>query len=362
MPKRKKLIHVVGARPQFIKAAALNRELRKTEEFDLKLLHTGQHSDARMSQVFFRDLELPEADIELGIHSLHPAAMCAAMLMEFHRVLPIENPDLMLVYGDTVSTLAGALAARHHQIPLVHIEAGMRSYERNMPEEINRVLSDHLSDVLLCTGAKPAENLRKEGLDTKALIEVCGDLMLDIVLRFEHHSGTFEKDSFALPSGDFYLFTLHRAANTDDRSRLERIFRSIESIHQQVPVLFPLHPRTRNKAKEWGLRPPGLVCEPLNYLQSLEALRSCTLVITDSGGLQREAAFLQKPCLIVRNTTEWTELTDAGACVLWPDEVENLADRVPLALQVKVPDLRPDFGGGKAAECMVNTLRKWIGA
>ena len=305
-----KIVTVIGARPQFIKAAPLSRELRKrhTEV----LVHTGQHYDENMSAVFFRELGIPEPDHNLNIGSGSHGAQTGAMLAGIEKVLLKEKPDLLLVYGDTNSTVAGALAAVKLHIPLAHVEAGLRSYNRSMPEEINRVVTDHLSDWLFVPSESSRENLAREGITNG--VHIVGDIMFDAVLLFTAKARKISPYPAALGIGDeeYYLCTVHRAENTDSPENLSHIFGILATLDRKV--VFPVHPRTRKKIAEYGLTPSDnlVLAEPLGYLDMLKCLESAAVVLTDSGGIQKEAYYLKVPCVTLRRETEWVETAEVN--------------------------------------------------
>jgi UDP-GlcNAc3NAcA epimerase len=362
-----KVVSVVGARPQFIKAGAVSRLLRKQPEIREVLVHTGQHYDANMSQIFFRDLAIPEPDHNLGIGSHSHGVQTGRMLAAIEDVLLQERPDRVLVYGDTNSTLAGALAAVKLQIPVAHVEAGLRSYDRRMPEEINRVLTDHVSDLLFAPTEGAAANLRREGIQGDS-VHLVGDVMYDAALF--HIETSSQRDSpvarFGLSPGDYILATIHRAENTDDEGRLGGIFKAFAAVAAEVRILVPLHPRTRAALERSGSLadgPPGLLLvEPLGYLDMIRLEKDARLIVTDSGGVQKEAFFFRVPCLTLRDRTEWTELVELGwNRLVPPDGAGQIADALRAALIDEAPVGRKDraadpYGGGRAAERIVNIL------
>src|SRR5688500_7429683 len=299
-----RITSVIGNRPQFIKAAAVSRRLR--ERHDEILVHTGQHYDDEMSRVFFEELGIPAPDVQLGIGSGTNAAQTARMLSALEPVLEDAGPDLVLVYGDTNSTLAGALAAAQAQIPLAHVEAGMRSFDRKMPEEVNRVLTDHVSQLLFCSTATAVENLEREGVVGRP--HLVGDVMADVSLTFAPIAAERSRalEQIGVEAGAYLLVTAHRAGNVDDPHRLERLVELIEHLHGAV--VFPLHPRTAKRLDEAGLRTridaAATVTPPLGYLDFLALARDARAVVTDSGGVQKEAYLLGTPCVTLRDTTE----------------------------------------------------------
>jgi len=310
-----KILSVVGARPQFIKAAAVSRVLRATRGLKEVLVHTGQHYDRNMSGVFFRELDIPRPDVNLGVGSGPHGEQTGRMLQALERAIVRERPDWVLVYGDTNSTLAGALAAAKLKVPLAHVEAGLRSYNRTQPEEINRVLADHVADVLLVPTRTAAANLRREGIPPARIVN-CGDVMYDAAL---YYAGRAERRStvharLELESGSYVLATVHRAENTDDPRRLLAIFRALLRLSRDLPVVVPVHPRTRSVLARTGFRAGGdlRLTDPVGYLDMVMLEKRARLIATDSGGVQKEAYFYRVPCVTLRAETEWVELVAAG--------------------------------------------------
>ena len=347
-----KVLTVVGARPQFIKAGPVSAALRRRHrEF---LLHTGQHYDHGMSQVFFDELGLPAPDRNLGIGSGPHGEQTGRMLAGVERVIEEVEPDWVLVYGDTNSTLAGALAAVKLQVPVAHVEAGLRSFDRRMPEEVNRVVTDHVSSLCLCPGEAAAAQLAREGI-TEGVV-VTGDVMYDAFLahavRARAQRSLLER--LGVSSGGFVLATLHRAENVDDPARLAAILDGLA--RSGCRVVLPAHPRTRLAMERCGLRPEGgvTVVEPVSYLQMVLLEHEAAVVVTDSGGVQKEAYFAGSPCVTLRETTEWTETVAAG----W----NRLAGHDPAAIAEAVAGFRPSgprpplFGDGRAADRVVEAL------
>ncbi|HEX7400538.1 MAG TPA: UDP-N-acetylglucosamine 2-epimerase (non-hydrolyzing), partial [candidate division Zixibacteria bacterium] len=309
-----KIISVVGARPQFIKLASLSKELRKKHHEII--IHTGQHYDDNLSKVFFSELSIPKPDYNLGIGSAEHGEQTGRMMEGIERILLSEKPNLVIVYGDTNSTLAGALAAAKLNIPVAHVEAGLRSYRKSMPEEINRVLTDHVSTLLFCPTPTSVKNLKKEGI-TKG-VHLVGDVMYDSLLD---HLKVAEKKSrimrkLNLRKKEFYLLTIHRAENTDIKENLKKVTQIIA--HLDKKVVFPIHPRTRNKLGEFKLLSRLLslsnliLIDPVSYLDMLILEKNAGFILTDSGGVQKEAFFLRIPCLTLRDETEWVETLESG--------------------------------------------------
>ena len=341
-----KVLTVLGARPQFIKAAPVSRCLREHhEEF---LVHTGQHYDDAMSDLFFRELEIPAPDVNLGVGSGPHGAQTAAMLEGIESIALEQRPERMLIYGDTNSTLAGALAGTKLHIPIAHVEAGLRSYDRGMPEEVNRVVADHLSDLLLCPTDAPVWNLAREGISNG--VRVVGDVMLDAFQQNLQRARLLDLK----PPVSFVLLTVHRAENVDDREVLGRIMRGVAG--SGCDVIFPAHPRTRRALDDAGI-PVGRnvrVIEPVGYLEMLALEESAEVIATDSGGVQKEAYFAGRPCITLRDTTEWTETVEAGWNVLAGTDPEAIAHAIRT---FRPSGARPNvFGDGHAAERIVECV------
>jgi len=305
-----KIVTVVGARPQFVKAAVISREIKEHDSIKEIIIHTGQHYDINMSDVFFEEMQIPKPDHFLGINGKGHGAMTGQMMEKIEAVLLEEKPDWVLVYGDTNSTLAGALAAKKLHIKIAHVEAGLRSYNIKMPEEVNRILTDRISDILLCPTDNAMDNLNAEGFqDFGCQINKTGDVMQDAAIFY---SNLAEKPSFEVPER-FCLSTVHRAENTDNSKRLISIFEALNEISNTCPVVLPIHPRTKARLEKLDQSFPNIIySEPIGYLNMIWLLKNCQSVLTDSGGLQKEAFFFQKPCITLRDETEWVELVDAG--------------------------------------------------
>jgi len=345
-----KILTVVGARPQFIKCAPVSRELRK--EHEEVLVHTGQHYDREMSDLFFEELKIPRPDHNLGIGSGPHGRQTGAMLAGIEEVILAEEPDCVLVYGDTNSTLAGALAAAKLHVPVAHVEAGLRSFDRRMPEEINRVLTDHISDLLLCPTETAVENLQREGIT--AGVHLTGDVMVDALLQ---HAEVAKGSSVLADLGldQYRLATVHRAENTDDPARLTAIIRALGDLGD---VVLPCHPRTEKMLKNAGLyeeakRRIGLI-PPVGYLEMLALESGAKTILTDSGGVQKEAYVLGVPCITMRETTEWVETVEDG----WNVLVGSDCDAIVRAARTFAPEReRSDvFGKGEAARAIARVI------
>jgi len=348
-----KIATIVGARPQFIKAAAMSRELRKTHQEIL--IHTGQHYDHAMSGAFFEGLEMPDPDFNLSIGSGPHGAQTGAMLKGIEEVLLSSKPDWVLVYGDTNSTMAGALAAAKLHLPVVHVEAGLRSFNRSMPEEINRVVTDHVSDLLLCPSKTAVQNLADEGVTRE--VHLVGDIMLDILNWAKTRASNQRQallNRLSLKSGEFILATMHRSENTDNPENLGNILKAFNSLNETV--VFPAHPRTRKSiaAAQERLGTNVQLIEPLGYFDMINLSQSARLILTDSGGLQKEAYWLGVPCVTLRNETEWVETVEAGWNVLAGSECQKI---VELARNFSPPRTHPAlYGEGCVAQVCVEVL------
>ncbi len=361
-----KIVTVLGARPQFIKAAAVSRLFLRAPVVREILVHTGQHYDQNLSEIFFRELGLPKPDYNLGIGSGNHGAQTGRMLEAIEQVLITEMPDMLLVYGDTNSTLAGALAAAKLHIPVAHIEAGLRSFNRRMPEELNRVLTDHVSSLLFAPTQSAITNLVREGVSAEKIHRV-GDVMYDAALYYgaKAEQTSTILDKLGLTPGNYVLATIHRAENTDDAVRLRRIFDALNSLAQTCRVVVPLHPRTRealrNANYDFSANPGLSIIDPVGYLDMVMLEKHARLIATDSGGVQKEAFFYKVPCATLREETEWVELVESGWNTLAPpDDSVPLRERLEKIMQKTIVDLGHDdfYGSGAAAEQIVSIMRK----
>jgi UDP-N-acetylglucosamine 2-epimerase len=354
-----KVVTIVGARPQFIKAAPVSKALREGghQEF---LVHTGQHYDYGMSEVFFEELNIPEPDVNLAMGSGDHGWQTGQMLIGIEKVLIGQKPDWVLVYGDTNSTLAGALAAVKLHLPLAHVEAGLRSFNREMPEEHNRVLTDHCADLLFCPTQTAVDNLTKEGITHG--VNLVGDTMYDAVIQYgeiARQRSTILKDLGLQPKG-YLLATVHRQSNTDNPENLRNILAAFAEIEE--PIIFPVHPRTRQKINELGflnkkskIKNPKYI-DPVGYLDMLILEQSACLILTDSGGVQKEAYWLGVPCVTMRNETEWLETVQTGWNILTGADTERIVQAVQ---STSLPTTRPlDYGDCQAAYKIIDILER----
>jgi UDP-N-acetylglucosamine 2-epimerase len=349
-----KTLTVVGARPEFVQTAPLAREIAARPGITGGLIHTGQHYDYEMSELFFSQLELPEPLFHLGAGSGSHGVQTGAMLAELDRVYLAERPDIVITHGDTNSTLAAALSAAKLGIPVAHVEAGLRSWNREMPEELNRVVTDHLSDLLFCPGEAAATNLRNEGIT--AGVHIVGDLMQDSLqwtMRSVDAAATL--DGHGLRPAEYFFATIHRAENTDNEMRLAAILAGLEKVAKLHPVMLPAHPRTRPRLRDLGIPAGVRVIDPVGHPEAMALVQHAAAVLTDSGGLQKEVYWLETPCVTLRTETEWVETVEAG----W----NRLAEADPTAIELAVKtalEERPDhpdlYGDGHTARHIVDRL------
>lgn len=356
-----KIVSIIGARPQFIKAFSVSKALRKSGHRDF-IIHTGQHYDYEMSQVFFEELELPEPDVNLEVGSGTHGKQTGEMLIGVENILMAEKPDLVLVYGDTNSTLAGALAAVKVHVPVAHVEAGLRSFNRKMPEEHNRVLTDHISDILFCPTETAVKNLEHEGITQG--VHWVGDVMYDSVLHGIKVAEKFSNimDTLHIKPQCYALATVHRAENTDDSKRLMSIFEAFtEMAHDELPVIIPLHPRTRQclKNSKFKIQKSKVrIIAPVSYLDMLMLEKHARVILTDSGGMQKEAFWFKVPCVTLRDETEWTETVASG----WNTIVganPNLIKKTVKGIH-SGKDTQNVYGNGCAAERIEEILSQEI--
>jgi len=355
----KKIISLVGARPQFIKEAVVGAEARRRNAWNHILVHSGQHYDANMSEIFFTELDMKQPDHFLGVGSGTHGGQTADVLVKFEQLLLAEKPDMVLVYGDTNTTVAGALAAAKLKIPVAHVEAGIRQQPKDMPEEINRVLTDHISSHLFCCSALATQNLAKEGI-TRGVI-VAGDVMYDLYLKMAPRFTPGETCArFGLKKEGFIIATLHRDFNTDDPKALAEILEGLKKAKKEsgLEILLPLHPRTRKRIAEFGLQGglKGLrTAGPLGYLDLMSLTQHCAVVVTDSGGYQKEAYYAGKRAVVLMPDTGWRELTDAGWNVLCEPEAGQITEKLVHVLKsIDYPEKL--YGDGNAGEIITSSL------
>jgi len=385
-----KILSIIGARPQFIKATLVSGKLREKGIEEI-LVHTGQHYDFNMSDIFFQELRLPKPDYHLSVGSGSHGEQTGKMLIAIEKVFLQEKPDISLVYGDTNTTLVGALAAVKLHIPVAHIEAGLRSYNKNMPEEINRVLTDHMSDILFCPTETAVSNLRKEGFTSiikdgklirKSLdllpitdhslpfVINVGDVMFDVALEVKNRIDEERiLTKYNLEPNGFILVTIHRAENTDIKENLENIWKALKDIaNSGIKVFFPVHPRTKKALENYGLVnekiPKNLtITQPISYFEIIALESNAKVIITDSGGVQKEGYFFKTPCVIPRNETEWVELVEIGWNKVVGNKEENIVGETTKTYSEQVNNKKwiDFYGGGKASERIVEVLKNYGG-
>lgn len=354
-----KILTILGARPQFIKAGSVSREMAKYKEIEEIIVHTGQHYDSNMSDIFFDEMKIPKPNYFLGIGGKSHGAMTGQMIEKIEEVALKENPGWIMVYGDTNSTLAGAIVASKLHIKLAHIEAGLRSFNMKMPEEVNRILTDRVSDILFCPTDTAIENLKNEGyenLDCK--IVKSGDVMQDGAMFYKNLA---VKPNIEIKN-NFILCTIHRAENTDDEIRLESIFEALTEIAKEKQVILPLHPRTKKILENLKLNITNLtIIEPVGYLEMVWLIDNCDFVMTDSGGLQKEAYFFEKQCITLRDETEWVELVECGANTLVGADKTKILDAYKNNIEFNKQNSKLDlYGGGKASENIIKELLSYV--
>ena len=356
-----KLITVIGARPQFIKSYAISQAIRtnqtaqKVEEI---IVHTGQHYDENMSSVFFEQMGLTKPKYTLNLTKRSHGGMTGQMIIEIESILLDETPDYLLIYGDTDSTLAAAIAASKLHIPIVHVESGLRSFNRKMPEEINRIIADELSAICFCPTDEAIKNLANEGIynSEARMVKNIGDVMLDVMLHFSKNIKPSAAVSALIKPGIYHLATVHRAENTDDEKNLNSILSALDEIAETTRVILPLHPRTRNKLKQFGISTKNIqFIDPVSYLDMVSLLHNAQVVFTDSGGLQKEAYFAKKYCITLRTETEWIELVEHGVNVITGADklaIKNAYQTIPPSLDFS----KPLYGDGSAGKQILDSM------
>lgn len=351
-----KILTIVGARPQFIKAGNISREILKYSEIKEIIVHTGQHFDNNMSEIFFEEMKIPKPNYYLGVggRGRSHGSMTGEMIIKLEEIMNKEKPDVVLVYGDTNSTLAGAIAACKLHIPIAHIEAGLRSFNMKMPEEVNRILTDRVSKWLFCPTDIAVQNLKNEGYGSfDCKIVKSGDIMYDGAIFYKSYS---KKPSCKIEN-NFILATIHRAENTDNEKRLKSIFEALNEIAKEQQIILPLHPRTKQRLFNIPANQLTII-DPVGYLEMIWLLDNCTLVMTDSGGLQKEAYFFKKPCITLRDETEWGELVEVGVNTLVGANKENIINAYKSTTNIPIINQLDLYGNGKASEIIVNELIK----
>ncbi|MGK0136883.1 MAG: UDP-GlcNAc3NAcA epimerase [Algoriphagus sp.] len=354
-----KILTIIGARPQFVKAAAVSRALKKKDNIEEIIVHTGQHFDKNMSDIFFEEMDIPHPNYHLNINSLSHGAMTGRMMEKIEEILLQEKPDYLMVYGDTNSTLAGALAAKKLHCKVIHIEAGLRSFNMEMPEEVNRILTDRISDILFCPTDTAIQNLEKEGfLGFANEFHQVGDVMEDAALYYSEaaalKSEVIQKHNLA--NETFILGTLHRAENTDDPIRIAALIIALNRLAQNNRVIMPLHPRTKACIEKQQLKLEFEIIDPVGYFDMIELLTNCSLVVTDSGGLQKEAYFFNKFCVTMRDQTEWVELVENGFNALVGADADKIVHEANTFIDRKFDKHIDLYGGGKAADRIAELL------
>ena len=351
-----KIVTVIGARPQFIKASLMSLNFLK-KNINEVIVHTGQHFDTNMSEIFFDEMQIPKPKYNLNIQSLTHGAMTGRQIEEIEKILFEEKPDWLLVYGDTNSTLSGALAAAKMNIKIAHVESGLRSFNRSMPEEINRLLTDHLSDILFVPSLNAENNLISEGI-SKEKIQNVGDIMYETSIFFSKHANKKSKilKKLKLKKKEYILSTIHRQENTDSKERLHDIFAGLS--YSKLPVFIPIHPRTMKKVKDYNLVIEKNInfIPPLGYLDMILLQKNASLIATDSGGIQKEAYFYNVPCLTLRDETEWIELVESGANFLCGSNVSKIKSYI----NRKFKEIKHDnfYGDGKTSSKILNFFKK----
>jgi UDP-GlcNAc3NAcA epimerase len=356
-----KILTIIGARPQFVKAAAVSREIKNHSDITEIIVHTGQHFDKNMSDVFFEEMDIPKPHYNLAINSVGHGAMTGRMLEGIEEICVKEKPDVVMVYGDTNSTLAGALAAKKLHVKVAHVEAGLRSFNMQMPEEINRILTDRISDFLFCPTQQAIDNLKAEGFDNfPCAIHLSGDVMQDAAMyysQFSHEKSTII-NQLKLENNNFILATIHRQENTDDISTLSKIISSLNELHEKrMAVVLPLHPRTKKIMEQHNIVANFTIIPPVGYFDMIELIKHSKLIITDSGGLQKEAFFFAKQCITLREQTEWVELVEGGYNhLLSPQQAHTLVNVFDSSCALHLDFTKNLYGGGQASASIVKEL------
>lgn len=353
-----KILTIVGARPQFIKAAVVSRAFNLyPNEFLEIIIHTGQHYDENMSDIFFKELQIPKPSYHLGIGGGSHGTNTGRMIESIEAVMVKEKPDFVLVYGDTDSTLAAALSAAKLHIPVAHVESGLRSFNKKMPEEINRILTDHISTLLLSPTETAIINLSNEGINNDSVHQV-GDVMYDAALFYKHLAQSPKEVKIDRP---FYLSTIHRAENTNNQEHLRSIILALQTLSIEIDVVLPLHPRTKEVLKKNNISTEGLkIIDPVGYLEMVWLLENCEMVLTDSGGLQKEAYFFQKQAVVLRTETEWVELLHSGWNILGGNQYKTILNSISKLKKSSPDSYKLLYGNGKSGEMIVSIILQYL--
>lgn len=356
-----KIVTIIGARPQFVKAAVVSRAFQQMTDVKEIIVHTGQHYDANMSDIFFEEMQIPKPTYHLHIQESLHGAMTGKMTQGIEVILMDEKPDYVLVYGDTNSTLAGALAASKLHIPIAHVEAGLRSFNMKMPEEVNRILTDRISTHLFCPTNQAIQNLKTEGYENISCnIHLTGDVMLDAAMYYHANNTSTVLQQQSLQSNNYFLCTIHRAENTNDIERLKSIVHALNTLNLKHKVVVPLHPRTVKYIQEYHIQTNFTIFEPVGYFDMLQLIAHSKIILTDSGGLQKEAFFFNKFCVTLRDETEWVELVHNNCNILTGANEQKILDAVQHFEQTVFPSNLSLYGNGKAGEQIASILKQSI--
>ncbi|MCZ2222892.1 MAG: UDP-N-acetylglucosamine 2-epimerase (non-hydrolyzing) [Chitinophagales bacterium] len=354
-----KVVTVIGARPQFIKAAVVSRAFQQIKDCKEIIIHTGQHYDANMSDIFFEEMSIPKPTYQLNIHESLHGAMTAKMVMGIETILIDEKPDFLLVYGDTNSTLAGSIAASKLHVPIAHVEAGLRSFNMKMPEEVNRIVTDRLSKHLFCPTETAIQNLKNEGYDNiDCNIHLTGDVMLDAALYYQKKNNSTILKTLNIAPNNYFLCTIHRAENTNEIGRLSSIINALNELNKQYKVIVPLHPRTVKYIAEYNLKTEFAIIDPVGYFDMLQLIANARMILTDSGGLQKEAFFFHKFCITLRDETEWVELVQNDCNKLVGANEEKILLATQYFLKSNFPQHLSLYGNGRAGDKIAAILNQ----
>lgn len=348
-----KIATIIGARPQFIKTALISKKINTNSSLSEIIIHTGQHFDHKMSDIFFDEMQIPKPNYNLNVNQLEYGKMINKMVKKIKPIFVDENVKGVLVFGDTNSTLAGSISAKQLNLPIFHVEAGLRSFNRLMPEENNRIITDHLSSLLFCPSKNAVSNLMKENL--KSGVMLSGDVMYDVYLKFSSQKYDLRED---LNKSEFLLATIHRRENIDSRYKLSAIFNSLNKINDVKKIIMPLHPHTRQNIEKFKIKSKIKFIEPQGYASMLSLLNGCEMVITDSGGLQKESFFAKKKCIIMRKETEWVELINQGTSIVSsPENLNNIYKRIS---NMECDFSNSLYGDGNASSFILNSIENFL--